>query len=130
MSIGGAEFTSIGQGEIRAKLLEQQRWVSDRLQEMQRSDPVLAESEPEPEIGTEAWKDTTHAEMEVKKQGLLRLQKDAQEVINLLEKGLYGKCKTCGKHVEEVRLKFPVTATKCASCAASSSTNIQYQRAA
>lgn len=121
MALEGAVYEGTGWGEIKTRFLEQQIWVDNKLREIQQSDPVLADSEPEPEIGTESWKSTTHAEMEVERQGLLRLQKDAQEVINLMESGSFGKCKVCLGDVEGARLRFAVTATKCASCAASAS---------
>lgn len=116
--------------EIKTRLLEQQKWVREKLAEIQKNDPVLADSEPEPEIGTQSWKSTTHAEMEVEKQGLLRLQKHTQEAMSLVEQGLYGKCKKCHRHVEEARLHSPVTAAMCASCATSQSTSAQYRQAA
>lgn len=121
MLVEGDAFQSSGQEQVKTRLLEKQKWVKEKLKEIQLDDPVLVDSELEPEIGTEAWKATTHAEMEVKKQGLLRLQKHTREAINLVEQGLFGKCKKCGKDVEEVRLHSPVTAAKCASCAASAS---------
>lgn len=115
---------------VKTRLLEQQRWVKEKLMEIQANDPVLADSDPEPEIGTESWKATTHAEMEVERQSLIKLQGYAQEAINLVDKGLYGKCKNCGGAVEEVRLHSPVTAAKCASCATSTTMPLQYQRVA
>lgn len=130
MLVESSIFQSCGQGQVKTKLLEQQKWVNEKLREIQESDPVLADPEPESEIGTESWKATTHAEMEVERQSLMKLQKFAQEAINLAEKGLIGKCKGCGGDVEEARLKSVVTMAKCAACATSASSPVQYQRAA
>ena len=130
MLIEGTALVGREQEEVKSRFLEQQRWVNEKLAEMQRDDPVLADPEPESEFGTESWKATTHAEMEVEKQGLLRLREHTREAISLVEKGLFGKCKLCGSNVEEVRLQSPVTATKCASCANSASSPMQYRRAA
>ncbi len=127
MSLEGVTITE--HEDLKIKLIKQQEWVEEKKKEMQSADPVLADSEPDSDIGTESWKANTHAEMVAQKASLIRLENYTKEAIKRMESGEYGNCDICGHKVEEFRMKSPVTSGKCATCAVKSP-HISYQQAA
>lgn len=103
--------------KIKKILLRQQKEVEERLETIEKEDPVLIQAAPEaPESGTESWQLDVHGRLMTLKHDLLELSKRTKESLLRLSKGTYGKCEKCQKSIEAERLEAMPTANLCIAC--------------
>ncbi|MFH0937542.1 MAG: TraR/DksA C4-type zinc finger protein [Candidatus Daviesbacteria bacterium] len=102
---------------IKNILLRQQKEVKERIESINKEDPIMTQNVPEaPESGTDSWMAEVHGRMTTIKNDLADLSKRIGDSLSKLRKGTYGKCEKCGKAIEPERLKALPTATVCISC--------------
>ncbi len=104
---------------FRHLLLKRQKEVEKEIKELEKGDPLtlsegaVAESS---EPGTDSWLADTHSRAVAVKQNLERMLVHIKKSLEALRKGRYGSCESCGKQIEEERLKAMPTATLCVAC--------------
>lgn len=65
---------------------------------------------------TEANEESSHERMEALEKELNQNKIEIEKALERIKKGTYGKCITCGKTIDEGRLKIKPTALYCFSC--------------
>lgn len=65
---------------------------------------------------TEANEESSHERMEALEKTVRSAIEDIDEALGRIEKGTYGVCRSCHKHIDEQRLSVKPTATLCMSC--------------
>lgn len=102
---------------IKARLQKQQKEVEKELKGLEKEDPAKEENLPE---SSEPGSESFMAELHTRSLALGgQLKGSAISIKNALmkiNKGTYGRCEQCGKHIEEDRLKAIPTAILCMSC--------------
>lgn len=104
--------------KIKNNLLKQQLEIEDQLKGIDIEDPVLApDLAPEAsESGTDSWQQDVHSRATTLKHDLKSISEKIKNTLLRINKGTYGKCESCGKQIESVRLEALPTASLCMSC--------------
>jgi len=104
-------------GKIKDLLTKQQKQVQDEIELLDADDPInsndVAESS---EPGTDSWIADTHTRTVAVKKNLQELLVKIKNSLKSVASGKYGKCESCGKKIEEVRLNAMPTANLCIDC--------------
>lgn len=102
--------------KIKDLLTKQQKQVEEEIQQLDQDDPVNSTVEESSEPGTDSWVADTHTRTVAVKQGLQNMLLKIKHSLKSVADGSYGKCESCGKKIESVRLEAMPTATLCISC--------------
>ena len=102
--------------KIKDVLLNQQKKVEEEIELLDKDDPVNSQVAESSEPGTDSWVADTHTRTVAVKQNLLDMLSKIKYSLKSLALGKYGKCESCGKKIEEVRLEAVPTATLCIEC--------------
>lgn len=109
--------------KIKQRLLRQQKDVEKQLKEIEQQDPVTAPNlaVEVSESGTDSWLAEAHGRLLSVRDDLRSFYVRITGSLTKIQKGTYGKCESCGKHIEPERLEALPTATLCVSCSQKSS---------
>lgn len=68
------------------------------------------------ELGTFSWYQSVMENKAAVKARLLEARKKAKEALVRVRNGTFGICESCGKEIEQARLKIMPTTTSCVAC--------------
>lgn len=102
--------------QIESELLRKQLQLSEQLQLIEQSDPVLLDYAEVSESGTESWEADVHIRtLVIKNQIKNQLNKITQALVKI-KYGTYGICDKCGKVINSERLRLIPSAHTCVHC--------------
>ena len=103
--------------KVKELLLRRKKEVEEELKAVEKEDPVFSDDLAESaDSGSDNWLAEAHGKTVAIKISLQQLLSKIQTSILRINKGKYDKCESCGKRIEEARLKAMPVATMCISC--------------
>lgn len=104
--------------KIQEHLQKEKKRLDTNISSLKLQDPY---SDPDRLIDnaasdTEANEESSHERMEALEKELTKYKMEIEDALTRIKKGTYGKCVSCGKTIDEGRLKIKPTALFCVSC--------------
>lgn len=93
----------------------QRRRIEEKLESLDRDELSHAGIAPS-ELGSRSWEEDIRTTRRTIKQELNNLLGKTTDALLKIKQGIYGKCESCGKQIEEGRLKIMPTADLCLTC--------------
>lgn len=105
--------TGIAEQDLSLQL----RRLEEKLQSLEKDESDHFSLPQQSELGSRSWEDDIRSTRSTIQSELCNMLAKTKGALLKIEKGVYGKCESCEKQIEDNRLKIMPVAEVCLACA-------------